>query len=237
MKTIQELLEGMNKTTIEKWLGQAQGQLVYIKGLMDCNEMNLSKLAERRTEYHTTVWAIRALETELKRRDELAEANRKALGLDQPDLGESLWLEGYGEQLDPDQERRLATLNKINRKRVGLPPKVDTPKGDWVELELSNGDKLLKVCGNCANWYQEGAEPDDGKCSFHQRYCNAANNTCTYFDPLPLPSTPPSVTTSLRPSGEKLGAPLMPGFDDTLKRLPVRSVWTQIDDLLPSKET
>ncbi len=52
-----------------------------------------------------------------------------------------------------------------------------------------------------------------------------------------LPSTPPSVTTSLRPSGENDGAPLIPGFDETLKRLPVRSVWTQTDDLSPSNET
>src|SRR5210317_1250189 len=52
-----------------------------------------------------------------------------------------------------------------------------------------------------------------------------------------LPSTPPRVTTSLRPSGENDGAPLMPGFDDTRKRLPVRSVCTKIDDLLSSNET
>src|SRR5210317_1784746 len=52
-----------------------------------------------------------------------------------------------------------------------------------------------------------------------------------------LPSTPPSVMTSLRPSGEKDGAPLIPGSDDTLKRLPVRSVWTQIEERLFSKDT
>lgn len=148
-RTMQEILEGLNKTTIEKWLGQASGQLVYIKGLMDCSETNLSKLVERRTEYHTTVWAIRALETELARRDELAEANRKALGLDQPDLGESLWLEGYGEQLDPDQERRLAAQKRIREKLDKLPPMITPPKDDprWTEIKLrpEKGDRVRVV--------------------------------------------------------------------------------------------
>ena len=196
MKTIQEILEGLRTGTIQEWLKQAKADLEKAKHLF-AYESNLAKLTEYHTQYHTTVWAIRALQSELKRRNELADANRKRLGLDQPDLGESLWLEGYGEQLDPDQERRLATLSAINRKRVGLPPKVETPKEGWVELELSNGDKLLKVCGNCVNWGRGGAgshqkEPDDGWCSHHDSYCNATSITCPRFDPIPLPQTPPA---------------------------------------------
>ena len=236
-RTMQEILEGLSKTTIEKWLGQASGQLVYIKGLMDCSETNLSKLVERRTEYHTTVWAIRALETELARRDELAEANRKALGLDQPDLGESLWLEGYGEQLDPDQERRLAAQKRIREKLDKLPPMVTPPKDDprWTEIKLrpEKGDRvrvvfqdfdvlasgpsslLLKealppvvetrkrACGNCAFFIKgdkaRGQKPDFGQCGkFHTP--EHVSSICSYFDPLPLPQTPPAEAVAVAES-------------------------------------
>lgn len=220
-RTMQEILEGLSKTTIEKWLGQASGQLVYIKGLMDCSETNLSKLVERRTEYHTTVWAIRALETELARRDELAEANRKALGLDQPDLGESLWLEGYGEQLDPDQERRLAAQKRICEKLDKLPPMVTPPKDDprWETLVHIDGEALEggsmvsiarrlqkpqreRVCGNCANRITTPEYPQ-GWCTwggFPASANGGGPDHCRHFDPIPLPQTPPAEAVAVAES-------------------------------------
>ena len=227
-RTMQEILEGLRTGTIQEWLKQAKADLEKAKQLF-AYESNLAKLTEYHTQYHTTVWAIRALETELKRRDELAEANRKALGLDQPDLGESLWLEGYGEQLDPDQERRLAAQKRIREKRSQLPPMVTPPKDDprWTEIKLrpEKGDRvrvvfqdfdvlasgpsslLLKealppvvetrkrACGNCAFFIKgdkaRGQKPDFGQCGkFHTP--EHASSICSYFDPIPLPQTPPA---------------------------------------------
>lgn len=151
MKTMQELLEGLRTGTIQEWLKQAKADLEKAKQLF-AYESNLAKLTEYHTQYHTTVWAIRALQSELKRRDELADANRKRLGLDQPDLGEQLWIDGYGEQLDPDQERRLSVQKRIREKLDKLPPMVTPSKDDprWKDLELipEKGDRVRVVCGS-----------------------------------------------------------------------------------------
>lgn len=276
MKTMQELLEGLNSATLSIWKDACERHASMLKCTLETAN-SLVHLIEIHNQFHTTKWALSQIETELKRRDELAEANRKALGLDQPDLGEQLWIDGYGEQLDQERQRRKAELNKINRLRVRLPPFAKIPVKEkegaeqgWVELETivhidgealkegavvsivrkhqedrkkrvcgncvrrietpeypygwcswggfpatvngagpehcgnfdprpvkevptfeaSNGDKLLKVCGNCVNWKQKGERVDDGDCG--GAYRNAADFTCPEFDPIPLPQTPPA---------------------------------------------
>lgn len=93
------------------------------------------------------------------------------------------------------RQRRQAELNKINRKRVGLPPFAKIPvkekegeQGGWVELEL---DAKPRTCGNCANWEKHYSQVC-GWCRFSANWMREENPTCSHFDPLPLPSTPPA---------------------------------------------
>ena len=194
MKTMQELLEGLNSATLSIWKDACERHASMLKCTLETAN-SLVHLIEIHNQFHTTKWALSQIETELKRRDELAEANRKALGLDQPDLGEQLWIDGYGEQLDQERQRRKAELNKINRLRVGLPPFAKIPVKEkegaeqgWVELELNTKPR---TCGNCANWEKHYSQVC-GWCRFSANWMREENPTCSHFDPLPLPQTPPA---------------------------------------------
>lgn len=317
MKTMQEILEGLGISTLNEWKKACENNLESLASILRITGPTLINLLAATTQYHNTMWAVRLIKAEIKRRDELADANRKRLGLDQPDLGESLWLDGYGEQLDPDQERRLSVQKRIREKLDKLPPMVTPPPNDprWRDLELipekgdrvrvvcgsppsgspnferkgartiyrngnehftfqdfdvlasgpsslllkealppvveklsricgncvnriatpeypdgwcswggfpatangagpehcgkfdprpvkevptfeaSNGDKLLKVCGNCANWStRHFANPNKGFCNKLACVMDGKEDIedCKYFDPLPLPQTPPA---------------------------------------------
>lgn len=119
------------------------------------------------------------------------------------------------------RQRRKAELNRINRKRVGLPPFAKIPvkekegeQAGWVELEtivhidgeaLKEGavvsmvrkhqeSKAKRVCGNCVRRIETPEYPY-GWCTwggFPATVNGAGPEHCGNFDPLPLPSTPPA---------------------------------------------
>lgn len=101
--------------------------------------------------------------------------------------------------------QRRADVAWSNRLRLGLsplPPVVSTPSsiaptpvGEQAWVELESGDKLLKVCGNCAFFEKRNyANPSKGWCN--KLACPMLGvddiEDCPHFDPMPLPSTPPA---------------------------------------------
>lgn len=91
----------------------------------------------------------------------------------------------------------IAEITRRNRKRVGLPPLVNIPvkakegaEQGWVTLEL---ETVPKVCGNCAQ-HMKTPECPQGWCSWLDmpQSAHSPSGSCTHFDPMPLPSTPPT---------------------------------------------
>ena len=169
MKTMQELLEGLNSATLSIWKDACERHASMLKCTLETAN-SLVHLIEI-NQFHTTKWALSQIETELKRRDELAEANRKALGLDQPDLGEQLWIDGYGEQLDQERQRRKLNSTRSTACAWDSAFCKDPREGEGRRRARLGGVELNtkpRTCGNCANWEKHYSQVC-GWCRFEAR--------------------------------------------------------------------
>ena len=179
------------------------------------------------------MWAIRTLETELARRDELAEERTKALGLDQPDLGESLWLEGYEGFLI--QIKAATCCQKRICEKLESSPMVTPPRmirGGQNKASPRRGSRsrciprLRRTCfwtllvtaqrKRCRQLSKRVNAPVETAPSLSGDKARGQNpisvsvakfhtpehvsSICSYFDPLPLPQTPPAEAVAVAES-------------------------------------